>query len=494
MAAAFDYLFRQVTLIDGSGAPARVQDVGIRGDTIAAVGALAHATARTEIDGRGLVLAPGFIDVHTHDDLELIRNPAMLAKLSQGVTTVITGNCGISAAPARLTTTPPDPMNLLGSQAEFCYPSLADYQAAITQARPGVNVAALVGHITLRNAVMPELNRAATQAEIQQMRQILQQALQQGALGLSTGLAYHNSIAAPASEVIALGADLARFQALYATHIRNEFADILPALAEAADIGIALQVPVVISHLKCAGVANWLRASEVLGYIEQRRAQQPLSCDCYPYAASSSTLDLKQVTADFDIFISWSEPHPEMAGQLLADIAAQWQLPLAETARRLLPAGAVYHGMAEADVRQILQYPPTMVGSDGLPCDPHPHPRLWGAFPRVLGHYSREQQLFSLEQAVHKMTGLSASNFQLQRRGVITEGYFADLVLFDPLTIRDSATFLQPEQQAQGIVQVYVNGELAFDQGQLTSNRAGRFLAHSSQHFHSESLTGEKHD
>lgn len=477
----FDLLFLQALVIDGTGAAAKIQDVALLGDRIAAVGDLSQAKAKQHIQAEGLVLAPGFIDVHTHDDLELLRNPQMLAKLSQGVTTVITGNCGISAAPATLNAPPPDPMNLLGQQQEFCYPNFADYAAAINRMQPGVNVAALVGHTTLRNAVMTDLSKAATGAEITQMQQLLRQSLAQGALGLSSGLAYHNAYAAPAAELAAVGEALAEFGGIYTSHLRSEFNDIIPALAEAADLGVTLQVPVVISHLKCAGVANWGRSAEVINFISNRAAQQPLSCDCYPYSASSSTLDLKQVTGDFEIFITWSEPYPDMAGNTLAQIATLWQLPLLTAAEKLLPAGAVYHGMSEQDVQHILQYPPTMIGSDGLPCDPHPHPRLWGAFPRVLGHYSRHLQLFSLSEAVHKMTGLSASNFKLQHRGVIKPGNFADLVLFDGEKVKDNANFVNPIQKSAGIEQVYVNGVLAYRQGELLPERGGRFLAASGQ-------------
>jgi len=477
----YDLVFFGATVLDGSGAAAIVTDVAVVGERIAAIGPLRAGCAHLEIAAAGLVLAPGFIDVHTHDDLELIRSPAMLAKLSQGVTTVITGNCGISAAPADSRMQPPDPMNLLGQQAEFAYRSFADYAAALQQAQPGVNVASLVGHTTLRHAVMADLSKAATPAQQLQMQHLLRDALKQGALGLSSGLAYHNAIAAPAAELATVGAPLAEFDAIYTSHLRSEFEDIIPALAEAADLGLQLQVPVVISHLKCAGKANWGRAEEVLSFIDQRAAQQHFCCDCYPYSASSSTLDLKQVTADFEIFITWSEPYPELAGQTLAQIAAHWQLPLLESAARLMPAGAVYHGMSESDVQQFLRYPPTMIGSDGLPCDPHPHPRLWGAFPRVLGHYCRDLQLFSLSQAVHKMTGLSAANFKLVDRGQIKVGYFADLVLFDARKIKDQATFVQPFAMAGGIVQVYVNGGLAFDDGAVSQTRYGRFLAHQPQ-------------
>ncbi|WP_020202838.1 amidohydrolase family protein, partial [Cupriavidus sp. WS] len=319
-------------------------------------------------------------------------------------------------------------------------------------------------------------DRAATPAEIAAMRAQLEAALAHGALGLSTGLAYASAFSATTDEVLALSEPLARAGALYATHLRSEFAEILEAMDEAFRIGRHARVPVVISHLKCAGVANWGRSGEVLDALERAQRWQPVGCDCYPYTASSSTLDLKQVTSDFDIMVTWSGPHPGMGGRLLADIAAGWQTSLEDAARRLQPAGAVYHGMEDADVDRILSHPATVIGSDGLPNDPLPHPRLWGAFPRVLGHYARDRELFPLAVAVNKMTGLSAERFGLAQRGFVREGYWADLVLFDAATIRDAASFTDPMQPAEGIAAVWVNGALSWRQRAATGARAGRFL------------------
>jgi N-acyl-D-amino-acid deacylase len=235
-------------------------------------------------------------------------------------------------------------------------------------------------------------------------------------------------------------------------------------------------VPVVISHLKCAGIANWGRSGEVLHALETARAEQPVQWDCYPYAASSSTLDLRQVDERVRIVITWSKPHPEMAGQTLEQIALAWGMKQGEAAARLQPAGAIYHCMTEEDVRRILQHPATMIGSDGLPNDPRPHPRLWGTFPRVLGYYCRDQGIFPLAQAVHKMTGLPAQRFRLAGRGRIGEGSSADLVLFDPEKINDTATFSNPICAAEGIVAVWVNGVLSYKDGHATGQRAGRFL------------------
>ncbi|BBF86824.1 D-aminoacylase [Aquitalea magnusonii] len=471
-----DTLIRQVKLVDGSGAAATVADVGIRQQRIAFIGDAGQAKADHVIDGQGLTLAPGFIDVHTHDDTMVIRQPQMLPKLSQGVTTVIVGNCGISASPVSLQGEPPDPMNLLGPRDAFCYPRFADYRAAVERAEPAVNVAALVGHTALRSNHLDRLDRTASTAEINAMRAQLADSLQHGALGLSTGLAYASAFSADSNEVEQLAAELNQYGGIYTTHLRSEFEPVLEAMDEAWRVGRHANSPVIVSHLKCAGKGNWGRSPQLLASLEQAARQQMVGCDCYPYSASSSTLDLKQVTSDFEIFITWSTPHPDMAGQTLQAIAEQWQLPLLDAARKLQPAGAVYHGMDPADVERILSHPLTMVGSDGLPEDPLPHPRLWGAFPRVLGHYCRERKLFSLETAIHKMTGLSASRFALDERGLVRLGYWADLVLFDAATIHDTASFEAPVQQAAGIVAVWVNGTLSWQHAAATGARAGRFL------------------
>jgi N-acyl-D-amino-acid deacylase len=405
----------------------------------------------------------------------------MLPKISQGVTTVIVGNCGISAAPVRLkaeslTIGPPDPMNLLGRAEFFRYPSFAAYVNAIDAVKPAVNVAALVGHTALRSNIMDRLDRAATDAEIAAMRTDLQEALDAGAIGLSTGLAYANASAAPGTEVLALAELLGPAHAVYTTHMRTETEAILDAMQEAFEIGRESRVPVIVSHLKCAGIDNWGRSWEVLEALDAARAQQEIACDCYPYAAGSSTLDLKQVDPRVKITVTWSTPHPEVAGKTVAEIAEQWDLSQLDAAHRLQPAGAIYHSISENDMRKILAHPATMIGSDGLPHDPRPHPRLWGTFPRVLGRYSREEKLFPLSAAIHKMTGLPAARFGLEGRGIIREGFHADLVLFNPETILDTATFADPVRPSEGIHSVWVNGTLTYTSAGATGARRGRFI------------------
>ncbi|HKN03581.1 MAG TPA: D-aminoacylase [Buttiauxella sp.] len=472
----FDYLFRNVTVIDGSSAPEYRADVAVQGDRIVEIAPEIRGSAHHEIDGTGRVLAPGFIDVHTHDDINVIRMPEYLPKISQGITTVIVGNCGISAATATVKGSVPDPMNLLGEVEHFIYPTVSAYAQAVEQAKPAVNVGTLIGHTALRNNHMDDLYRAATGDEIAAMREQLRLALQQGGLGLSTGLAYGSAFHSTTEEVMALAEELATGKGVYTTHLRSEFEPILDALDEAFRIGRHGKVPVVVSHHKCAGAKNWGRTVETLKLFDKVRQQQDVSCDCYPYSASSSTLDLKQITDEFDIIITWSEAHPEVAGQSLKQIAQSWSMTLMEAGKLLMPAGAIYYNMDEQDVRRVLSYPVTMVGSDGLPNDPMPHPRLWGAFPRVLGHYSRDEKLFPLTEAVHKMTGMSAARFQLEGRGLVKCGYYADLVMFDPQTVRDVASFSDPQRPAAGIEAVMVNGVMSYGREKQVIGRAGRFL------------------
>lgn len=472
----YDVLIRNANVLDGSGTPPFRADVAIQGERICAIGKMPYATATTVIDAHERYLAPGFIDVHTHDDTNVIRTPEMLPKLTQGVTTVVVGNCGISASPVTLVGNVPDPMNLLGNLEDFRYPSFANYANAVDAAKPSINVAALVGHTSLRSQVMDSFARPASADEISAMEALLRQALDEGALGLSSGLAYRNAIHAPTTEMAPLVAAVGKSGGVYTTHLRNEFAGLLEAMDEAFTTARDGQVTLVISHLKCAGAGNWGGAGQALGKLEVAAQHQHAHCDCYPYTAGSSTLDLGQVTDEIEITITWSAPHPEQARRPLKDIAADWHMSLLDAAKQLQPAGAVYHNMSEADMQQVLAHPLSMVGSDGLPNDPHPHPRLWGAFPRVLAHYSRDLNLMPLAEAVRKMTSLSAANFGLTDRGVIRVGAYADLTLFDLEVLEDTASYEAPIAAAKGIDMVVVNGKLAYYQGAITDQRSGRML------------------
>lgn len=471
-----DFILRGGTVIDGSGRPRFAGDVAVAGDRIAVVGEVSKMAGAREIDVSGRIVAPGFIDVHTHDDRALFATPEMAAKASQGVTTVITGNCGISLAPLALDRAPPPPLDLIGEAADYAYPRFADYFAALDRAPAAINAACLVGHSTLRVGSMPECDRPARPDEIAGMGERLQEALDAGAIGLSTGLFYAPAFHAPSAEIEALAARLRPVGAVYTTHMRDEAEHVLDSLDESFQVGEAAGVPVVISHHKTTGIANFGRTAETLPKIAAAMARQPVGLDAYPYVASSTVLRTQRIEDATRVLITWSKSAPEQAGRDLADIAADWGVGILEAAERLQPAGAIYWMMDEADVRRVLAFDATMIGSDGLPHDSHPHPRLWGTFPRVLGHYCREVGLFGLETAVRKMTGLPAARFGLSGRGAVAPGAYADLTVFDPDTVIDRATFAEPTLPAAGIEHVFVNGRPVWAQGRATGERPGRAL------------------
>src|SRR5579883_2602052 len=440
-----DLILRGGEVIDGTGRPRFRADIAIQGERIAAIGALAKAAGARAIDVSGMVVAPGFIDVHTHDDRALLAMPDMTMKTSQGVTTVVTGNCGVSLAPLVLAAAPPPPLDLIGEAGDFRYPRFADYLAALDRAPAAVNAACLVGHSSLRVGAMRALDRPATEEELAHMGERLEEALAAGAIGLSSGLYYAPARHAPAAEIEALARLLRPAGAIYTTHMRDEGKDILASLAESFAVGRAAGVPVVISHHKVAGRENFGRTAETLPMIAAAMAVQEIGLDAYPYTASSTVLQPDRLAAADKVLVTWSKSVPQAAGRELAAIAAEWGVSEQAAAERLQPAGAIYWMMDEADVERVLAFPYTMIGSDGLPHDRHPHPRLWGTFPRVLGHYSRTRGLFSLEEAVRKMTGLPAARFGLSRRGVLAVGNYADLAVLEP----DPARLRHPARLCQ---------------------------------------------
>jgi N-acyl-D-amino-acid deacylase len=462
-------------VIDGNGTSRFRADVRVENGRISEIGADLEVRGATSIDAAGRIVAPGFIDVHTHDDQSVLSSPAMLPKVSQGVTTVVVGNCGISLAPL-VHPDVPAPLTLLGGSGKHVYPTMRAYAQAVDAARPAVNVAALVGHSTLRVATMDDPYRAATPAEQAKMADLMREAMAAGATGFSSGLFYDTNAASDTAEVTLLARIAAEAGGVYTAHIRDEAKDVIASLDEAFTAARDAGLPLVISHHKCAGPANWGRSFETLAHIDAARRGQPIGLDAYPYVAGSTVLRPDLVDDVIEVMVTWSEPYPAMSGRLLADIAREWNCSQKEACGRLQPGGASYFQMREDDVRRVLQYEATMIGSDGLPHDSHPHPRLWGTFPRVLGHYSRELALFPLEEAVHRMTGLSARRFNLLDRGEVAVGNHADLVVFDPDLVIDRATYEQPTLRAGGIENVMVSGTMTYDARGATGARAGKFL------------------
>jgi N-acyl-D-amino-acid deacylase len=479
----YDLLIRNATVVDGTRAPRFRADIGVLNGRIQAVGHLEGGNAEAEIDASGLVAAPGFIDAHTHDDRLLLSAPAMEPKVSQGVTTVVAGNCGVSLAPAprgmpKPVTPPIDLMDVEGTW--FRFRTFADYVAALEDAPAATNCALLVGHSMLRVQTMADLEKPASPEETAKMRALVDEALGAGAIGVSTGLWYEPARAAPTEEVIEVCRPLTARNALYCTHMRDEGDHVVDSLEETFRIGRELGVAVVVSHHKVMGTANHGRSAETLPIIEKAMRAQRIGLDCYPYCASSTILSFDRTLIASKTLVTWSQPHPEFSGMDLGEIAAQIGVSIEQAVARLLPAGAIYFSMDERDVQRILGFEHTMIGSDGLPHDARPHPRLWGTFPRVLGHYARDLGLFSLETAVHKMTGLTAKTFGLADRGILKEGYAADVTLFDAGAIEAAATFEDSIRPARGIDTVIVNGIPVWRDGTATGMRPGQVLRRSS--------------
>jgi N-acyl-D-amino-acid deacylase len=473
----YDLILRNGTVIDGSGRPRFKADVAIDRKRIVGIGDLRHVQADADLDVSGSVVSPGFIDVHTHDDAALIARPEMTAKLSQGVTTVIAGNCGISGAPYVGAGDPPDLLRLVFKSDQFVAPTFDGYFDKVRASAPALNSAFLTGHTTLRMQVMGhDLGRTATEAEIQHMRALLVQCLEQGSLGLSTGLFYPPARAAATREVIEVAQPLKDYRGVYTTHMRDEADGVMDSVRETLQIGRSIQAPVIISHHKCMGKNNFGRSAETLALLSDAAGQQPLSLDVYPYTAASTVLNKDMVERSSKTLIAWSDPYPEFCARDLDEVVQALGCARDEALQRLQPAGAIYFMMDEEDLRRIIQFPETMIGSDGLPEDKHPHPRLWGTFPRILGRYARDLGVLTLEDAVHRMTGLSARRFGFENRGRLEVGQYADVTVFDPDTVMDTATFEHPISPAQGILYVFVNGRMALEKGVPTDARAGTAL------------------
>lgn len=476
--AKLDLIIEGGWVVDGSGEQRYRADVGVLDGRIAAIGELHQHTAVRRIDARNKLVAPGFIDVHGHDDLMFIQKPGLPWKTSQGVTTVVVGNCGVSASPAPLPHNTAASLALLGDIP--LYADMERYLATLESLQPQINVAALVGHANLRLAIMQDPAAEPAPQELQAMQALLRQSLAAGAVGFSTGLAYEPGCYASQAELEALARVAKEFEALHTSHIRNEGNEVEQAVEEVLSVSRNSGCAMVISHHKCMMNANWGKSERTIANIDAARAQgSQVAMDIYPYSGSSTILIPERAYLIERIKITWSTPHPECNGMYLADIAVQWDCDKEEAARRLLPAGAIYFAMDEQEVQRIFQHPCCMVGSDGLPNDSNPHPRLWGTFTRILGRYVREDRLLSVEQAVRKITSLPASVYGLVERGQIRPGYWADLVVFDPDTIIDRATWDEPTLPSEGIEMVAVNGQIVFPPpgpAQTPSTRPGQVL------------------
>jgi len=525
MVKHYDMLFKNGTIIDGTGSPRYEGDLGVVDGRIEAIGRLEAATADRELNVEGLVVAPGFIDAHSHSDLGLLTCPTGDSKVMQGVTTELIGHCGSSAAP--VTQRSADMLlEYLGSAGieEVEWRTLAEYREVIEERGISQNAAPLVGHGTLRGGVVGYEARSATDDELQEMERILAESLEAGAYGLSSGLIYPPGSYAPTEELEALARVIGRIGGVYSTHLRSEADELEEAVDEALQIGRAGGIPVLISHHKAAGKRNWGKLTHTIEKMRlAREAGQEVACDVYPYLAGSTSLPAilpgwaheggpeallerlrvfehrRRIAREFETGLPGWENLAGLAGwenimvtnvypgKTIAEIGSMRGVDPAEAAFDLIleqngKVGMVLFMMDEADLRSVLRSPWTMIGSDAgvqakdASTDSKPHPRAFGTFPRVLGHYVRDEEVLPLEEAVRRMTMLPATYLGMTSRGRLAPGMYADIVVFDPETVADQATYVEPRRYPRGIPHVFVRGVAVVENGEHTGARPGHVL------------------
>jgi N-acyl-D-amino-acid deacylase len=498
---SYDLLIRNGKIIDGTGNSWFYADIAIKDGKIVRIGKISNASAVKTVDAKGLIVAPGFIDVHGHIEGGIITRPSADNYIYDGVTTVVTGNCGGSTD------------------------NITQFFHRIDSIKPAINVATLIGHNTVRSAVMGRDNRQPSADDQQKMEALVEKFMQEGAVGLSTGLIYVPGTYAKTEEVIGLAKAAAKFNGVYASHIRNEESNVTDAIEEALNIGRQANIPVQISHFKVGGKANWGRSRETLAMIEKARKDGwDVTIDQYPYTASSTNLGVRlpnwAIAGTQDsINARIKDPvlHKKIVEEMLAEIkrykfknysfavVANYNADStyngkniseinklmgrkskakeeAETILDMIGKGGaqmVYHSMNEEDVKYFMRYPFNMAGADaGVPVPGRgmPHPRAYGTNSRILGKYVREEKVISLEEAIRRMTSLAAQKFQLKDRGLLKEGMAADIVIFDEAEVNDKATFENPHQYSVGFKFIVVNGQLVMENSQVTGIRSGKSL------------------
>lgn len=531
----FDLIIERGSMIDGTGAPARPADVGVRGTQIAALGDLAGAAAARRLDASGCVVTPGFIDIHNHSDIELLADGRAGSMIQQGVTTQVTGNCGLTPAPVHDGIREDLRKTLIGPDygPAWTWNTFGEFLGHLRAAPKATHAATLVGHGAIRAAAMGFAARQPTPDEMEAMRRHAAEAMEAGAFGISSGLVYPPGIYCETPELVEICRVIARHGGLYATHMRGEADPVVESVREALRIGREAEIPVQISHHKAAGRENWGKVRVTHGMIEEAARTQDVTFDIYPYTAGSA--NLSQLVPPWahaggpEVMLARLRD-PEQRPKVVHDMIhgtpgwgnffrVDWrtiQLSYVDSPRLRWMQGLsvqaaaeklgrdpvelavdlileddnrtrmVNFVIAEADVDFLLPKPESIIGSDGRSYTPggptgggQPHPRSYGCFARVLSHYVREKRLLSLEEGVHKMTGKPARKLGLDRRGELREGYYADITVFDPAAIRDRATFEAPHQYAEGVRSVIVDGHLTVDRGVLSDRLVGQLLTRS---------------
>jgi N-acyl-D-amino-acid deacylase len=528
----FDILVKNGFIVDGSGNPWFRADVAIEDGKINKIGRISTSKADEVIDAGGLMVSPGFIDMHSHSDFFLLVNPRSESKIRQGVTTEVIGNCGFSMAPIYRKSVDfvKKELGVLANEITWDWSTFEEYRAKLLKQGISVNVAPLIGHGILRGNVMGYENREPTKDELDEMEALLAESMGAGAFGMSTGLIYTPGSYAKTEELIELTKVVSKYGGMYASHIRNESDRLLEAVKEAISIGEATGVPVEISHMKSAGRNNWGRIKEALNIAEAARDRGvEVTCDFYPYTAGSTGLDAclppwaheggreemfkrlqdevtrKKIKDDIEkgvegwenliknagwdnVVIAYCEKNKQYEGLSISEIAKKQEADLFDAAFNLLleeegVVDIVLHEMWDEDMKAVMKHPLSMVGTDGAGYSPYgplargkPHPRNYGTFPRILGRYVREEKILMLQDAIRKMTSLPAEKLELFDRGLIREGFWADIVIFNPLKVTDKATFTNPHQYPEGIEYVIVNGQKVIDKKEHTGKLPGKVL------------------
>jgi N-acyl-D-amino-acid deacylase len=529
----YDIVIRNGHIIDGTGSPWYSGDIAIRGGKIAAIGNLSGAAARRMIDARGMVVAPGFIDMLGQSELTILVNPHLPSKIYQGITTEVTGE-GASIAPLNDAVVKADRVTYEHYGVRPDWRTFREYFARLRKQGMGINLGSFVGATQVRRIVIGDDNRAPTPAELERMKTLVRAGMQDGAVGLSTSLQYAPAPYATTEELIALASEAAKFGGIYASHIRNEGDSIMPALDEAFRIGREAHIPVEIWHLKAAGKSNWGRMPEIVAHIEQaRKSGVDVTADTYAYTAAFNSFsaiippwahdggdrklierlkdpevrarirkemetpsgewnnEWQQVTGP-ESFLVGAVQNPKLLplqGKTIAEVAKIWNKDPIDTVFDLLIEDEAFTSvamfiMSEPDVTLALQQPWVAVcndsqgaAPDGLLGREHPHPRAYGAFPLVLRKYVREEKKLSIEDAIRKFTALPAQRMRFADRGVLKLGMAADVVVFDPDTIRDMATFDKPNQLSEGMRFVLVNGVPVIDEARMTNALPGKVVS-----------------
>jgi len=517
----FDVLIKGGRIIDGTGNPWFKADIGIKEDKISEIGHL-KSDADKIIEAAGLVVSPGFIDIHSHSDYNVLVDPMVQSKVRQGVTTEVVGMCGSSAAPMNhaVRAYREKYSSSLDRGYEYDWETMDDYLNKVNSVGVSFNLVTVIGHGTIRQNVMQYEDRHTTPSELDEMKQLVDESMKAGAYGISTGLIYTPGVYADISEIIELSKIVASHGGIYFSHIRGEGATLLEAVREAISIGEQAGLPIQIAHFKASGKPYWGQTVESLRLVEEaRRGGVDVTFDQYPYNAGSTGLgallphwalegggdkilerlnDQKtrekikeskwNITRDLStVMVSSADKHPDYVGKSVSEIAkiedkddmdTTFDLLIAENMR----VGVVLFTQSEEDVRRVMKSPYGMVGSDGSAVSPEgvlgrgkPHPRFYGTFPRVIGHYVRDGVL-DLQEAVRKMTSASAQRLGLRDRGLIREGFKADITVFDEENVNDEATFVNPHRYAAGIPYVFVNGTLVIEKGEHTGALPGRAL------------------